>query len=147
MVPRYRLDPEIAAVLEPMAATAAGAAPIERGDWRALRERANTNLAFLATLNPPVPGAVSVQRLQITVDDGTDIAARWYKRGATRRPGSGGRLRSRWGDGRRQSRRLRRSSAAVPQAGYDMAAHKRFCLGAVDGALNQALLRQWARAA
>lgn len=87
MISRYRLDPEIAAVLEPMAASAAEAPPIERGDWRALRERANTNLAFLATLNPPVSGAVSVQPLQITVDDGTDIAARWYKRG-NERPGS-----------------------------------------------------------
>lgn len=87
MISRYRLDPEIAAVLEPMAASAAEAPPIERGDWRALRERANTNLAFLATLNPPVSGAVSVQPLQITVDDGTDIAARWYKR-SNERPGS-----------------------------------------------------------
>ena len=87
MISRYRLDPEIAAVLEPMAASAGEAPPIERGDWRALRERANTNLALLATLNPPVSGAVSVQPLQITVDDGTDIAARWYKRG-NERPGS-----------------------------------------------------------
>lgn len=87
MISRYRLDPEIAAVLEPMAASAGEAPPIERGDWRALRERANTNLAFLATLNPPVSGAVSVQPLQITVDDGTDIAARWYKR-SNERPGS-----------------------------------------------------------
>ena len=87
MLSRYRLDPEIAAVLEPMAASAGEAPPIERGDWRALRERANTNLAFLATLNPPVSGAVSVQPLQITVDDGTDIAARWYKRG-NEMPGS-----------------------------------------------------------
>jgi acetyl esterase/lipase len=70
-----------------MAASAGEAPPIERGDWRALRERANTNLALLATLNPPVSGAVSVQPLQITVDDGTDIAARWYKRG-NERPGS-----------------------------------------------------------
>ena len=74
-------------MLEPMAASAGEAPPIERGDWRALRERANTNLALLATLNPPVSGAVSVQPLQITVDDGTDIAARWYKRG-NERPGS-----------------------------------------------------------
>ena len=87
MISSYRLDPEIAAVLESMAASAAEAPPIERGDWRALRERANTNLAFLATLNPPVSGAVSVEPLQITVDDGTDIAARWYKRG-DERPGS-----------------------------------------------------------
>ena len=50
MLSRYRLDPEIAAVLEPMAARAGEAPPIERGDWRALRERANTNLAFLAKL-------------------------------------------------------------------------------------------------
>ena len=87
MLSRYRLDPEIAAVLEPMAASAGEAPPIERGDWRALRERANTNLAFLATLNPPVSGAVSVQPLQITVDDGTDLAARWYKL-SNERPGS-----------------------------------------------------------
>ena len=31
MISRYRLDPEIAAVLEPMAASAAEAPPIERG--------------------------------------------------------------------------------------------------------------------
>ena len=73
---RYRLDPEIAAVLEPMAAKAAEIPVIERGDWRTLRERTNTNLAFLSTLNPPVSGDVNRQPLQITVDDGTDIAAR-----------------------------------------------------------------------
>ncbi len=87
MISRYRLDPEIAAVLEPLAASAAKSPPIERGDWRALRERASINLAFLATLNPPASSAVSMQPLQITVDDGTDIAARWYKRG-NERPGS-----------------------------------------------------------
>lgn len=84
---RYRLDPEIAAALAPLAAKAADAPPIERGDWRALRERANANLTFLGTLNPPVSAAVQVQRLRITVDDGTDITARWYKRG-NERPGS-----------------------------------------------------------
>lgn len=83
----YRLDPEIAAALAPLAAKAADAPPIERGDWRALRERANANLTFLGTLNPPVSAAVQVQRLRITVDDGTDITARWYKRG-NERPGS-----------------------------------------------------------
>ena len=84
---RYRLDPEIAAVLEPMAAKAAEIPVIERGDWRTLRERANTNLAFLATLNPPVSDDVHVLPLTIMVDDGVDIAARWYKRG-NERPGS-----------------------------------------------------------
>ena len=84
---RYRLDPEIAVVLETMTAQAAEAPPIERGDWRSLRERANTNLAFLATLNLAVSDDVAVQPLQITVDDGTDIAARWYKLG-NESPGS-----------------------------------------------------------
>jgi acetyl esterase/lipase len=83
----YRLDPEIAAALAPLAAKAADAAPIERGDWRALRERANANLAFLGTLNPPVSDDVRVQQLSITVDDGADVAARWYTRG-DERPGS-----------------------------------------------------------
>ena len=83
----YRLDPEVAAALAPLAAKAADAPPIKRGDWRALRERANANLAFLGTLNPPVSEEVRLQRLSITVDDGTDIAARWYTRG-DERPGS-----------------------------------------------------------
>ena len=84
---RYRLHPEIAVVLETMTAQAAEAPPIARGDWRSLRERANTNLAFLPTLNLAVSDDVAVQPLQITVDDGTDITARWYKLG-NESPGS-----------------------------------------------------------
>jgi hypothetical protein len=83
----YLLDPEIAAALAPLAAKAADAPPIERGDWMALRERANANLALLSTLNPPVSDDVRTQPLWITVDDGIDIAARLYTRG-NERPGS-----------------------------------------------------------
>ena len=83
----YQLDPEIAAALAPLAAAAAGAPVIDRGDWRALRQSANTNLAFLATLAPPVADAVRIRSLSITVDDGAEIAARWYTRG-DQRPGS-----------------------------------------------------------
>jgi len=84
---RYQLDPEIAAALPPLAAAAAGAPVIERGDWRTLRESANTNLAFLASLAPPVADEVHIQSLLITVDDGAEIGARWYTRG-DQRPGS-----------------------------------------------------------
>jgi acetyl esterase/lipase len=83
----YQLDPEIAAALAPMAAAATGAPVIERGDWRALRHSANTNLAFLATLAPPVAEQVQIRSLSITVDDGAEIAVRWYARG-DQRPGS-----------------------------------------------------------
>jgi len=84
---RYQLDPEIAAALAPLAATAADAPVIERGDWRALRESANANLAFLASLGPPVADEVRMQSLSITVDDGAEVAARWYTR-RDERPGS-----------------------------------------------------------
>ena len=83
----YQLDPEIAAALAPITAAAAGAPVIERGDWRALRQSANTNLAFLATLAPAVADQVRIEPLSITVDDGAEIAARWYTRG-DQRPGS-----------------------------------------------------------
>ena len=83
----YRLDPEIGAALAPLAANTADAPPIARGDWMALRERANTNLAFLGTLNPPVSDDVRTRSFLITVDDGTDLAARWYSRG-DEQPGS-----------------------------------------------------------
>ena len=81
---RYQVDPEVAAALAPLAAMAAEALPVERGDWRALRDRANANLAFLATLNAPHAGHVRTQSLSITVDDGADVAARWYTRGDER---------------------------------------------------------------
>lgn len=81
---RYQLDPEIAAALAPFAANAAEAPLVERGDWRSLRDRANANLAFLATLNAPAGDDVRTQSLAITVDDGADVAARWYTRGAER---------------------------------------------------------------
>ena len=80
----HQFDPEIAAALAPLAAAAAGAPVIERGDWRALRRSANTNLAFLATLAPPVAEPVQIQSLSITVNDGAEIAARWYTRGDQR---------------------------------------------------------------
>ena len=67
---RYRLDPEIAAVLEPMAAKAAEAPPIERGNWKVLRERANTSLAFLGTLNPPVSADVPPTLVLLPISQG-----------------------------------------------------------------------------
>jgi len=73
----YQLDPEIAAALAPLAAATASAPVIERGDWRALRESVNTNLAFLATLAPPIADEVQIQALSLTVDDGAEIDARW----------------------------------------------------------------------
>ena len=82
-----QFDPEIAAALAPLATATAGAPVIDRGDWRALRQSADTNLAFLATLAPPVADAVRIRSLSITVDDGAEIAARWYTRG-DQRPGS-----------------------------------------------------------
>ena len=84
---RYQLDPEIATALAPLAAAAVDAPVIARGDWRALRENANANLAFLATLGAPIADEVQMQSLSITADDGADIKARWYTR-ADERPGS-----------------------------------------------------------
>jgi acetyl esterase/lipase len=83
----YLLDPEIAAALAPLTAKAADAPPIERGDWMALRERANANLTVLSKFSPPVSDDVRTQALWITVDDGIDIPARLYTRG-NERPGS-----------------------------------------------------------
>lgn len=84
---RYRLDPEIADALALMEGEAAGGPRLGRGEWRALRESGNTNLAFLAKLAPPIAEEVQIQSLLITVDDGAPVAARWYTRG-DERPGS-----------------------------------------------------------
>jgi acetyl esterase/lipase len=78
---RYQLDPEIATALAPLAAAAVDAPVIARGDWRALRENANANLAFLASLGAPIADEVQMQSLSIRDDDGAEIRARWYTRG------------------------------------------------------------------
>jgi acetyl esterase/lipase len=60
---------------------------IAHSDWQALRESANANLAFLATLNAPIAEDVQMRDLAVVADDGTALSARWYtKRGA--QPGS-----------------------------------------------------------
>lgn len=84
---RYQLDPEIAVALASLAAKAASAPVIARGDWRALRASANTNLAFLATLAPPIAEEVRIESLAFAVDDGAVVAARWYTH-RDERPGS-----------------------------------------------------------
>jgi acetyl esterase/lipase len=81
---RYRLDPEIATALAALATAAVDAPVIARGDWRALRENANANLAFLAGLGAPIADEVQVRSLSITADDGAEIKARWYTRGDQR---------------------------------------------------------------
>ena len=74
MLSRYRLDPEIAAVLAPMAAKAAEIPLIERGDWRALRERANANLALFALTS--VRSVQNAQRPCIRCVQ--TVAANWW---------------------------------------------------------------------
>ena len=60
----------------------AGAPVIDRGDCRAPRQSANTNLAFLATLSPPVAADVQIQPLSIAADDGAEESPRAGTRAA-----------------------------------------------------------------
>jgi hypothetical protein len=78
------MDPELAAVLAPLMTAAADAPLIARGDWRGLRESANTNLALVASLGSPVANNVKTREMSITMDDGAEIPARWYSRGDER---------------------------------------------------------------
>jgi len=84
---RYAMDPELATAIAPLAAAAAEAPMVARGDWRGLRESANSNLAFFASLGTPVAADVKTRTLSITADDGAEIPARLYTR-SDERPGS-----------------------------------------------------------
>jgi hypothetical protein len=84
---RYQLDPEIATALAPLAAAPVDAPVIARGDWRGLRENANANLAFLASLGALIADGVQMQSFSIAADDRAEVIARSYTRG-DERPGS-----------------------------------------------------------
>jgi acetyl esterase/lipase len=75
----FVLDPEIAAVFAVMAS--AGPLPPRpaRGDWRALRQCANTNLAIWAEAMPEFPD-VETTAYQASAMDGASLALRWYKK-------------------------------------------------------------------
>jgi acetyl esterase/lipase len=73
----YALDPELVPVMAALAAQAADAVPVRRGDWKALRETGNKGQAALAALVPPASG-VSITSYTATAKDGTPIELRWY---------------------------------------------------------------------
>jgi acetyl esterase/lipase len=73
----YALDPELVPVMAALAAHAADAVPVRRGDWKALRETGNKGQAALAALVPPASG-VSITSYTATAKDGTPIELRWY---------------------------------------------------------------------
>jgi len=73
----YALDPELVPVMAALAAQAANAVPVRRGDWKALRETGNKGQAALAALVPPVSG-VSTTSYTTTAKDGTPVELRWY---------------------------------------------------------------------
>src|SRR5947209_7599727 len=62
--------------LEPSTYTDFGSIESQRRPSRS----ATANLAFLASLAAPVADKVLMQSLSIIVDDGAEVAARWYTR-------------------------------------------------------------------
>ena len=86
----YTLDPELATVLNALAAQSDPAAAIARGDWQALRAMGNAARGWMNTLVPAYPdGYPDVETSDYTASsrDGAQIPLRWYtKRGS--RPGS-----------------------------------------------------------
>lgn len=73
------LDSEIRAALEAMAAAAPMPPRPARGDWRALRQIANSNLARWAE---PMPACPDVQTAiyWAAAADGTSLELRWYRK-------------------------------------------------------------------
>jgi acetyl esterase/lipase len=80
-----RLDPEVAAALQRLAAV--GPAPaVARGDWRTLRANGDKGQLAMAALTPPVTG-VTRTSFEVRTGDGARLELRWYQR-AGHRPGS-----------------------------------------------------------
>jgi acetyl esterase/lipase len=73
------LDPEIAAVFQAMAAAGPMPARPARGDWRALRQIANSNLAAWAAALPPFPDVQGAD-YQTVAADGAALKLRWYSK-------------------------------------------------------------------
>ncbi|MEU3982421.1 alpha/beta hydrolase [Streptomyces sp. NPDC026672] len=73
-----RLDPEVAAALQRLAAT--GPAPVvARGDWRTLRTNGNQAQRGMAALTPAVAG-VGHTFYEVRTADGAALELRWYQR-------------------------------------------------------------------
>ena len=73
----FRYDPELEAILAPVAqAMAPDGSNRERG-WKEVREGSELGLAMLNDMSPPVP-EVSSTDYELVRDDGARIALRWY---------------------------------------------------------------------
>ena len=73
----FRYDPELEAILAPVAqALAAASSSGERG-WKEVREESELGLAMLNDMSPPVP-EVSTADYEVVRDDGARVALRWY---------------------------------------------------------------------
>jgi acetyl esterase/lipase len=81
--PTLSFDPEVAAVLAPLAAEIADVPPLEVGDVEGRRATLEPSLGA-ANAAQPMPADVTIRDFQATSFDGSDLMLRWYeKSGAT----------------------------------------------------------------
>jgi hypothetical protein len=73
----FAFDPDVAVAIEAMADKLALVTGAPRGDWKALRDACNSNIASMESRFQPSP-TVTITDYTITTDDGSEIAARWY---------------------------------------------------------------------
>lgn len=73
----YKIDSEMAPIMEALAKRSTGAPSPKRGDWQALRTSANAGLAYMASL-VPASKDLTITKYSVTVPDGVQIELRWY---------------------------------------------------------------------
>jgi acetyl esterase/lipase len=79
----YELDPELEPAMAALAAQAAEAPRLARGDWPAVRKAASAGLAYMATLTPAATGVTTTSYETQTLDGEEEIELRWYARTGT----------------------------------------------------------------
>jgi acetyl esterase/lipase len=82
----FRLDPEVAAALAPMAAAAQGVAPPAVGDIATRRATTEAMMRHAAEARP-MPGSVRMTDEKLLTADGAELLLRWYSKDAAA-PGS-----------------------------------------------------------
>ena len=73
----FRYDPELEAILAPVAQAMAPDGSNREHGWKEVREESELGLAMLNDMSPPVP-EVSSTDYELVRDDGARIALRWY---------------------------------------------------------------------
>lgn len=83
----FTIDPQIAEGLAPIMAMAEGVEPPPAGDWQTRRTSVEGLMVALGDMQP-TPDDVSTADHEITLQDGSTIAARWYTKDGVTAPGS-----------------------------------------------------------